>query len=113
MRQVGVVAAAGIVALESMIERMEDDHANARRLAEGLREIPAIEIEAEPQTNMIYLRLASGTEVSEAALVHRLGERGILISGPDAGRFRLVTHCWITAADVELAARAFREVLLN
>jgi threonine aldolase len=113
MRQVGVVAAAGIVALESMIERMEDDHANARRLAEGLRAIPAIEIEAEPQTNMLYFHLSPGTTVSESALAHRLGERGVVILGSDAGRFRLVTHCWITAADVDKAARAFREVLMN
>jgi threonine aldolase len=113
MRQVGVLAAAGLVALESMIERLDDDHANARRLADGLRDLPAIQLDAgSPHTNMLYFNLAPTATLSPPALMAEMKARGILIDGAyTTGRFRLVTHCWVNATDVDRTVAALRELL--
>jgi len=112
MRQAGILAAAGIVALETMIERFEDDHANARRLADGLREIPGIEVDAgSPRTNMVYFNLAPGVRFTAAEIAAQMKPRGIVVDAESARRFRLVTHYWIDATDIEKVAAAFREVL--
>jgi len=112
MRQVGVIAAAGIVALETMIERFEDDHANARRLAAGLREIPGLEVDAgSPQTNMVYFNLAPSVKRNTAEIAARMRAQGILIDPEDARRIRLVTHYWINAQDIENVVAAIRAVL--
>ena len=108
MRQVGVLAAPGIVALKTAIQRLEEDHANARRLAEGLRNIPGIVLETDlPQTNMVYFHLAPTVKVTTPELLDRLKSRRIL-----AG-LRLVTHYWITAKDIETVVAAFAEVMKN
>ena len=108
MRQVGVIAAAGIIALRTEIERMEEDHANARRLAEGLREIPGIVLETErPKTNMVYFRVAPTSKVKPPVLFEEMKKRGILAD------LRLVTHRWITSGDVDNVVRAFREVITS
>lgn len=113
MRQVGVLAAAGLVALESMIERLEDDHVNARRLADGLRDLPGLELdEGTPHTNMVYFTLQPTAKVGARALIAHARARGILIEGgDDGGRFRLVTHCWITPQDVDRVVATVREAL--
>jgi threonine aldolase len=111
MRQVGVIAAAGHVALDSMIERLDDDHTHARQLAEGLRTIPGLAVEAQVPTNMIYFSLTPAAKLSEAALVAEMHARGIVMYGADFGRFRLVTHYWVSATDVEKVVGALREVL--
>ena len=112
LRQVGILAAAGIVGLESMVERLEDDHANARLLAEGLRDIPAIELETpEPATNMVYLRLLPQAPCSAVELMQRVRPQGIVIDGDDSPKLRLVTHYWISAADVRKVLAALRQVL--
>ncbi len=82
MRQAGVLAAAGIVSLRSMIERLEDDHLQARRLAEGLRSIEGIELDpGTPHTNMVYFNLREG--LPEAGEVtKRLRPMGVLVD-PD------------------------------
>lgn len=111
MRQVGVIAAAGLVALDSMIERLEDDHANARTLATRLRELPHVTLTAEtPATNMVYFDLAPAKR--SAAVIAALRAQGILLSA-EGQRFRLVTHCWITPADVEKTLQALGEALKN
>lgn len=112
MRQVGVIAAAGIVALESMVERLEDDHANARLLADGLREIPGVElVNPSPATNMVYLDLAPEVGLSAAQLVERVRPRGIVLDADEGRRMRLVTHYWVTADDVGKVVTALREIL--
>ncbi|MGH9658913.1 MAG: threonine aldolase, partial [Bryobacteraceae bacterium] len=89
-----------------------DDHANARRLAEGLREIPGIELDPpEPRTNMVYFNLAPAIGLTTADVMARMTPRGILLDPEDQRRFRLVTHYWVTAADVENVIGAFRESL--
>ncbi len=105
MRQAGLLAAAGIVALEEGVERLGEDHANARRLAEGLAAIPELAIDpAAVQTNMIFAPLAA---TRAAELTGFLRERGILIAGRES--IRLVTHRDVSAGDIERVIAAFVE----
>jgi threonine aldolase len=107
MRQVGVIAAAGIVALDEMVDRLSDDHANARLLAEGLAGIAGIKVETElVQTNMVFVGTV-GLDGGE--LVARLRDRGVLSTGTP-GRIRMVTHYGIEREDIEYALEAVREV---
>jgi threonine aldolase len=113
MRQVGVLAAAGIISLESMIERLDDDHARARKLAEGLNSIPGIQIDpGSPATNMVYFNLAEGLP-NAGELTTRLKRQGILVDPDGARRFRLVTHYWIDDEGVAKAVNGFREALAS
>ncbi|MPZ48726.1 MAG: aminotransferase class I/II-fold pyridoxal phosphate-dependent enzyme [Dehalococcoidia bacterium] len=110
MRQVGVIAAAGIVALDEMVDRLADDHVNARLLAEGLSKIPGINIDpALVQTNLVFCT-TEGIDGNE--LVSRLRERGVLSSGSPQ-RLRMVTHYGIERADVEYTVEAVREVVAS
>jgi threonine aldolase len=114
MRQVGVLAAAGLVALDMMIERLEDDHANARRLADGLRTIPGLALDpGTPHTNMVYFELADSVRLSADDVAERMRADGIVLVSEGERRFRLVTHCWINAADVDKTITAFRTGLKN
>ena len=100
LRQVGVIAAAGIVALESMIERMADDHANARRLARGLSQIPGIDIDPDKYpTNQVYFKVVSGLPVEMAAKLEGLGIKG----GTEERTWRFVTHHGIGPEDIDHA----------
>lgn len=111
MRQAGVLAAAGLVALESMIERLEDDHANARRLADGLRDVPGLDLEpGTPHTNMVYFHLTPAARRSPAQLIAALKPGGILLDA-DGRRFRLVTHAWITPGDIDKTVAVVRAAL--
>jgi threonine aldolase len=110
MRQAGVLAAAGIVALEQIAGRLGEDHARARRLAEGLAQIPGVEA-APVSTNILYFRLAEGVSKTPEEVVEGLKERGVLLLGRVGGRFRAVTHYWICDEDVGQALRAMEEVL--
>ncbi|MBN2044024.1 MAG: low-specificity L-threonine aldolase [Anaerolineales bacterium] len=105
MRQAGILAAAGIVALENMVERLEEDHRNARLLALGLAEIPSIAINpAEQHTNMVYFSLIEGSPVSLKVFREQLASAGLLVSGgPD--RIRMVTHAWVDQSHVEQAIK--------
>ena len=107
MRQSGLLAAAGIHALEHHVERLADDHANARCLAEGLAQVEGCEVEVGlVQTNMVYVRLPAqkGNE-----LPGKLKERGILVY--PGHPMRLVTHLDVSPGDVERAVEAFGEIL--
>jgi threonine aldolase len=112
MRQAGVIAAAGIVALEEMVERLAEDHVNARRLAEGISQIDGLSIDiAAVQTNIIYFDLMSG-RLSVEEFLKRLEEKGIklLFIGRPA-RFRMVTHYGVGAEDIDVAVAGLREVM--
>jgi threonine aldolase len=110
MRQAGVLAAAGLVALETMIERLAEDHRRARRLAEGLARLPGIEMEpGTPYTNMIFFRLSDDCPVTYQELGRRMAEQGIIIDAWK--RTRLVTHYWIDDEAVERTLAAFGEIL--
>ena len=110
MRQAGILAAAGIVALERIAGRMADDHARARRLAEGLAEIPGVEV-APVATNILYFGLTDEVSKSPEEVVAGLDERGVRVLGRVNGRFRAVTHYWISDEDIEMAIQATRAVL--
>ena len=110
MRQAGILAAAGIVALEQIAGRMADDHARARRLAEGLAEIPGVEV-FPVATNILYFGLTDEVSKTPAQVVGALAERGVHVLDRVHGRFRAVTHYWISDEDVETAVQAMRAVL--
>jgi threonine aldolase len=112
MRQAGILAAAGIVALEMMTERLKEDHVRARRLAEGIATIAGLEIDLEPvQTNIVYFDVVPGFGLTAQEVVMRLRERDVLIGQASAQGFRAVTHCWIDDADIERTLTALREVM--
>jgi threonine aldolase len=109
MRQAGILAAAGIISLESMIDRLAEDHARARRLADGLTRIPGLLLDpGTPFTNMVFLSLALQTAPLTASQVaDRLLERGVKVGVVGERRFRLVTHYWIDDSAVDRAIAAF------
>ncbi|GAB4504151.1 MAG: low-specificity L-threonine aldolase [Anaerolineales bacterium] len=112
MRQVGIIAAAGIFALENMIGRLGEDHARARKLADGLRQIAALEVDAgSPSTNMVYFNLSKDVPFDTGYVTEEVKAYGVLVSPEDARRFRLVTHYWIDDVAVEQAVEAFKRVL--
>lgn len=110
MRQAGVLAAAGIVALEQIVPRLAEDHARARRLAEGLAEIPGVEV-APVYTNILYFGLAKGANKTTAQVTAALAQRGVRVGGRKDGRIRAVTHYWITDEGIERAIAAVRDVM--
>jgi threonine aldolase len=112
MRQAGILAAAGIIALEKMTLRLGEDHARARQLAEGLAKNPAIRLEAgSPVTNMVYFRLADWVQKDLPQIEKEMGAEGVLVHSSGPGQFRLVTHYWIDDAAVEKTVEAFGKVL--
>ncbi|HHQ4441995.1 low-specificity L-threonine aldolase [Aeromonas veronii] len=107
MRQAGILAQAGLFALEQHVTRLADDHRRAKRLAEGLAALPGIELDLSlMQSNMVFLRLREG---ESAPLLAFMKERGILFSG--YGELRLVTHLQINDDDIEEVIDAFTEYL--
>jgi len=114
MRQAGVLAAAGIVALEKVVPRLGEDHARARTLAEGLRGNRGLVLDAgTPATNMIFMNLSGDVKMSAEEVVEKLKDHGVLAGVAGARRFRLVTHYWIDDQAVEKAIEAFDIVLAN
>ena len=112
MRQAGVLAAAGIVALETMIDRLAEDHAHARQLAIGLAQIPGLVMDADtPKTNMVYCGLAETISNDASEIANQLANLGVRVGDLGPRRFRLVTHYWIDDAAVEQAVATFRSVL--
>ncbi|HEX6989499.1 MAG TPA: low-specificity L-threonine aldolase [Bacillota bacterium] len=102
MRQVGVIAAAGLVALDEMIGRLAEDHANARRLAEGLADLPPLAVDLDTvQTNMVMCDV-SGFEPAPA-FARRLAAAGVLVNAVNDRRVRFVTHKDVDAADIDRA----------
>lgn len=111
MRQAGVLAAAGIVSLEKMSKRVGDDHARAKKLADGLRKIPGILLEeGAPFTNMVYFDIADNVPFDEKQLCEKMSNHEVLIDWAGARRIRLVTHYAIDDAGVEKTVQAFTEV---
>jgi threonine aldolase len=109
MRQCGIIAAAGIEALENMTERLSEDHDNARRLAQGIAEIPGLSIEPEyVQTNIVFFDLVDET-LSAEQLVAKLADKGVAILQLGPTRLRAVTHYGISAEDIDLTLTALSQ----
>lgn len=113
MRQVGILAAAGIIAIEQMTTRLDEDHANARRLAEGLAATRGVTLDLDRvQTNMVFFALDDDAPLDARQLADRLEEGydiKIMLTGPRS--FRVVTHYWITPERVDRTLEAIRETL--
>ena len=104
MRQAGVIAAAGIVAVEKMVDRLAEDHANARRLAEGLANIPGIIIQPEKiQTNIVLFDLPA--TITAASFVQQISARKVRFSIFGPYRIRAVTHRMISTEDIDEALK--------
>ncbi len=111
MRQAGVLAAAGIVALETMIDRLADDHANAKYFAEQLADIPGIDLDVDKvKTNIVFFDVQANV-MSALELSKRLEREGVLIFDTSASRLRAVTHYGIERAEVEDAVSAVKKVI--
>jgi threonine aldolase len=110
MRQAGIIAAACLYALDHHVERLADDHANARHLADGLAEIPGIELDpAAVETNIVWFDVRgrmSATEVSAT-----LKEQGILVGAYGPTRMRAVTHLDVDRDGIEAALQALARIV--
>jgi threonine aldolase len=106
MRQSGILAAAGLYALDHNVERLAEDHDNARRLASALATVPGLHVQPEGAvTNILFLDLA-GTGVPASALAGALADEAIRVNVEGQSRIRMVTHLDVSADDVEVAGRA-------
>jgi threonine aldolase len=109
MRQSGVLAAAGLVALDTMVDRLAEDHRRARRLAEGLAAIHPTLCASDPvETNIVMVDFAASGRGAEAWAA-LLGERGVQCRATDSTRMRLVTHADLDDGDIEALLAALRE----
>lgn len=112
MRQVGVIAAAGIISLEKMVNRLGDDHIRAKNLADGLRQVNGLVVDKDsPYTNMVYLNLGEDVTINSKQVSEKMSKLGVLVDAENTRRFRLVTHYWIDETAVERTISAFGEAL--
>jgi threonine aldolase len=112
MRQAGIIAAPGIVALTEMVDRLAEDHANARLLADGLAALPGVVLDPpNVDTNIVVFRLPSAGEAQTFA--GALAAEGVLVSDFGGGRLRVVTHYGISADDCRRAVAVMRQVRLG
>lgn len=119
MRQAGILAAAGIVALEQMVERLAEDHEHCKRLALGLADFPHIEIDVERVvTNILIFHVCNSDQqrLSEAEVMPFLTkarEQGVLMGSMGEGKIRAVTHYGLTADDITIALTGIRRALID
>ncbi len=109
MRQSGILAAAGLYALDHHVERLADDHARARRLGEMLSDIPSLAV-VTPDTNILMVDLRADAPLDAPTLVGRLKEKGVLVTAFSNRRVRLVTHLDVDDTGIESAAKAVHEI---
>ncbi len=111
MRQVGVLAAAGLVALDEMIDRLAEDHAHIQQFADAFREIPAIQLLNDPPaTNMLYFRLSENAPLTADELSAACAKEDIILTNR-SGSFRLVTHYWIDDTAVAKTIQLIQKLL--
>lgn len=112
MRQAGILAAAGIVALQEMVPLLPDDHRRAHLLAQGLKSVPGLVVETDPpQTNMVFTRLDDASPLTGSELVMLAAEKGLRFGMVGERRFRLVLHHWIDDAAVTKAVDVLNSIL--
>lgn len=112
MRQAGVIAAAGLVALDHMIERLGEDHSNAKRLAEGLSAIPGISCDpGTVETNIVFFRVTDPRFTWES-FVQKLGQQHVYVDELGHGRIRAVTHAGVSSRQIEQALHIIQDTLV-
>ncbi|MFN3490808.1 MAG: low-specificity L-threonine aldolase [Anaerolineales bacterium] len=111
MRQVGVIAAAGLISLDKMTKRLGDDHVRAKKMYDGLKQVSGLVLEAQPQTNMVYFDIHPNIKLTDNQIIDEVKKYGVLVDWAAARRFRLVTHYWVDDAGVEKTIEAFAKVL--
>jgi threonine aldolase len=112
MRQAGVLAAAGIVALEEMVDRLVEDHQHAAQLAEGLSAVEGVSLDkGSPNTNMVYIEIDSSMNTSAQDCAAKLKNEGVLVGITGPRHFRLVCHYWIKDEHLPQVVQAFKNAL--
>ena len=112
MRQAGIIAAAGVYALDHHVERLAEDHANAKLLAEGLASMRGVAIHAEDvETNLVFFELTPEASFTAPVLVERLEQRGVRMIAMGPLRIRAVTHLDVSRQGIETALDIIRDVL--
>jgi len=111
MRQAGVLAAAGLISLERMTGRLGQDHARAKSLFDGLKQVKGLKLDPGPLSNMVYFDLADSIKLTVDQIIAEMKKRGVLVDWAGPRRFRLVTHFWVDDQGVEKAINAFLEVI--
>ncbi len=110
MRQVGILAAAGLIAIEEMPKRLHEDHENARRLAEALAEVPGLSLDPKKVVTNIIIFDVTGTGMPSEVLLRRLKEHNVIGGAVNSSLVRLVTHMDVSRADCEQAVEVIRKV---
>jgi len=111
MRQAGILAAAGIYALEHHVSRLKDDHDNAKRLARKLQQIPAISINPQHVDSNIVMFDVVGSRLPPSVIVAALKQEGVLINAVGGTSYRAVTHLDVSPKQIDVAAEIFGRVL--
>lgn len=111
LRQVGILAAAGIVALEEMVSEIDKDHENARYLADKLNEFKDINVIMDRRDiNMVFFRLEDNV-IDEGVFIEKLLSQGIKINGKEDGEYRFVTNYWVSKEDIDKVINAIKNIL--
>ena len=112
MRQAGIIAAAGIVALDEMVDRLAEDHHRAAVLGDGLRSMAKVHLtKNSPQTNMVFFKLDESVGLSVSQFLDAMKQEGVLLMDSGPAEYRMVTHNDITDKAIEVALDAFKKVL--
>lgn len=111
MRQVGVLASAGLISLEKMTKRLDEDHVRAKKIYDGLKQVSGLVLEAEPKTNMVYFDIHPNIKLTDNQIIEEIKKYGVIIDWASSRRFRLVTHYWVDDVGVQKTINAFANVL--
>ena len=112
MRQAGIIAAAGIVALDEMVDRLAEDHRRAALLGDGLRSMAKLHLtKNSPRTNMVFFKLDESVKLSMGQFLNAMKQEGILLMDSGPAEYRMVTHNDITDKGIDVALDAFKKVL--
>lgn len=114
MRQAGVIASAGIIALETMIDRLAEDHQRAEILAEGLAQISGVVLtKGSPNTNMVFFKLSPDIGIDNNQFINLMKNNGVLINDTNDGEIRLVSHNDVDDQAIEVCIKSVRQILNN
>ncbi|HKM01156.1 MAG TPA: low-specificity L-threonine aldolase [Sedimentibacter sp.] len=111
MRQIGILAAAGIIALEKMTDRLHEDHENAKYFADELSKLPGVNVKKDRlDIDMIFFEMGEDV-IKESVLIEKLYEKNIKVSGAEAGEYRFVTHIGVTKEDIDYVINSIKELM--